>query len=363
MFMTSLAKVDNEIQRGYRNVITVDQMAEELSKLNIPMVAGKGGLDREICYVTTLELNERTSRIQEKGLLLSTFHAFKDEKEIVEHLRWLLSIGVSAIGFHTSVYTAIPEPVMRFAEKHHLPVFLLPADTPYNLVFELFNRIRQEIRDSERERVGRLNQLLIESILSGKSLRMIIEMIGEYSGGNFVSWMDSELTILEQWTGQHIERSSVLTIIKTLKNEKERLQAARVMNEPCYLKGDDSNNFLIVFPIFSDIGFGGYLSFHYTPEQRQPDSALMEDLIRTASKILTSDIYHLQKQKGKKTLSILEQLIFGSPNPQLISELQIVKEIEYHLVLVEPEIPNNNGQLERLSRRIELHVCVVQNRS
>ncbi|EMR06641.1 Sugar diacid utilization regulator [Bhargavaea cecembensis DSE10] len=344
-----------KIKRGYHQMITVDQIAQELAKADIPLLAGRNGLEQEIRYVTAIELKERTSRIQKNGLLLSTFHAFQDVEEIIDHLHWLVDVGVSAIGFHTSVYPDIPVQVKRFADDQGLPVFRIPAETPYNLIFELFNRMRQTIRDQARERIGRLNNLLIESILSRRSLRVIIEMIGEYMGGDVVFWIDSDLEVLEQWADRQVERGAVHSFAETIIAEKNRLQESRIKNEPCRLTNLDGAGCIIIYPIFSDSGFGGYLAFHFKQDQDAPEQDLMEEMIRTASKILMSDVYNPDKQGRQEAISILEKLLSGATDPHLVQELPDVEERMYQVVLIESTNQDNAGVLERVSRWVDMH--------
>lgn len=335
-------------------MITVNQIASELAKADIPVIAGSDGLDREIRYVTAIELKERTSRIQKNGLLLSTFHAFQSAEEITDHLHWLVEVGVSAIGFHTSVYPDIPEQVKCFANVHGLPVFQIPAETPYNLVFELYNRMRQAIRDQARERIGQLNNLLIESILSRRSLRVIIEMIGEYSGGDVVFWMDSDLEILEQWSGRQVKREAVHSLAGTIQSANIQLRESRIRNETYRLPGDSGSGCVVIYPIFSDTGFGGYLAFHFNQKQDSPEQGLMDEMIRTASKILMSDVYNPDKQERKEIISILDKLLSGETASHLLQELPLGGEQIYQVVLIESAKQDYAGLLERVSRWVDM---------
>ncbi|MFD1427736.1 PucR family transcriptional regulator ligand-binding domain-containing protein [Kroppenstedtia sanguinis] len=321
-------------------MIRVNQIAQELAKLKIPLIAGQAGLDREVRYVTSIELKEKTPRIQEKGFLLSTFHAFEDAEAIVDHLQWLNGIRVSAIGFHTSVYQKIPDHVLEFSETHGLPLFRIPAETPYNLFFELFNDMRQEVREAAMKWIHQLNHLLIEAVLSKRSpsliIDMIIDMIGEHSGGDFVVWLKSDFDVLAQWNREDIGQPAIQAFIKDIHSSmKEKLIQARIQDEPYRLHCDEAiGGFLIAFPVSSQAVFGGYLILHFNEEPNESVRPAMTEMIQTVSKILTSDVYNPEKRSREKEIQIIEQLLFGEADPHLTHELSLDLQKRYRMVLI-----------------------------
>ncbi|SIT72845.1 PucR family transcriptional regulator [Edaphobacillus lindanitolerans] len=335
-------------------MITVKQIAEKLADVGIPLVAGHEGTGRMVEYVTTIELNERTGRIQKDGFLLSTFHAFQGAREIVDHLEWLVEVGVSAVGFHTSVYSSIPDEVKQFADESGLPLFRLSAQTPYNLIFELFNGMRQDIRDKGRNRISQLNNLLIESILSGRSLRQIVEMIGEYAGGDYVAWIDPGLEVLEKWIGHNAGSGTAQSVSLILQSERERLQEARVLNEPCKIPADLLDGALVVFPISNEAGFGGYLAFHFMEEREAPEPEEMGQLIETASKILLSDPYYPGRRGQPEVIKMLKYFLAGGEDHQMGGTLPIAEGMEFHVVAVEAVDGESRALLERFGRWVEL---------
>lgn len=83
-------------------MITVRMLHEVLTCAGITLVAGEGGLDNAINYLTVQEFFIKSSRLKKNGFVMGTFNAIPNnqELELLAHLRWYAESNVSGIGYH-----------------------------------------------------------------------------------------------------------------------------------------------------------------------------------------------------------------------------------------------------------------------
>lgn len=189
-------------------MITVNEFADVLEGDNILLVGGNQNTNKEIAYLTSMELTEKTSRMKEKGFVMTTFHAFKDVDQIISHLEWMQEIGISAIGFHTAALKTIPREVVDYSNTHSLPLFEIPQEVPYYSIHEKYNQLVNKKENEQASKIHRLNEKLMEIVLLEKDLNSIVKVIGEYIN-NVVCVLDPYFDLIAYWKTKEQTRDEI----------------------------------------------------------------------------------------------------------------------------------------------------------
>ncbi|MGN7400823.1 PucR family transcriptional regulator [Cytobacillus praedii] len=307
-------------------MITVEAIAKVLEKENIKLVGGMKKVDREISYITSLELTEKTSRIKENGFVLSTFHAFKDVEQIIAHLVWLIDeIKISAIGFHTASMKAIPQEVIKFANARALPLFEIPEDIPYYMIFEKFNWLMNEKENEQLAAIYKLNEKLIESVLLEKDLNSIVKVIGEHIN-NIVCVLDPYFELIAFWKKKDQTRSQIKYLIELIINQnKENVLKVRFTSREATITVKDemaAADHFKVFPLFSNMNFLGYMLICQEGIHDKYSEEVIKNGIRALSMAAHNKNTLLNYQK-RKDIKLFERIFQGDASEISASDFYI----------------------------------------
>lgn len=304
-------------------MITVKHLVSELEKENIKLVAGRDHLDRKITYVTSLELTEKTSRIKENGFVLTTFHAFKDINQIVDHLEWLLEIGISALGFHTASIKTLPKEVIDFSNTHSLPMFEIPAETPYYIIFDQYNRLKNEKENEWITEINKLNEKLMESVLLEKDLNSIVKVIGEHIN-HFVCVLDPYFDLIAYWKKKDQTRNEIKHLIDLIisQNKENVLKVRFTSRETTITVNEASFTNFKVFPLFSKQNFLGYMLINQEGICDKYSEEVINNGIRALSLAAHNKNTILNYQK-RKDMKLFESIFHGETTDILASDFYI----------------------------------------
>lgn len=101
----------------------------------LTLVAGSGGLDREITKAGILEYEIITgnygSFIKGELIMTSLMQAYNDESLLLKVFGELNRIGVSGVAVKTILFSELPPAVLEFAQQAGLPVFTFDDDVYY----------------------------------------------------------------------------------------------------------------------------------------------------------------------------------------------------------------------------------------
>ncbi|MEJ2630482.1 MAG: PucR family transcriptional regulator ligand-binding domain-containing protein [Acidihalobacter sp.] len=144
------------------------------------LVAGSTGLDRQIRWVTIVEVIEDVSRLQEGEFLITTAYGWEADPDLGRRLlEGFAAQGLSGVAIQTGFYlAAIPQPLIELADKLGLPVFELPSQLNFSMVTrELLEQVVNEqfhaLAYSEN-----VHQKLIHLALSGAGLDALAQELG-----------------------------------------------------------------------------------------------------------------------------------------------------------------------------------------
>ena len=143
------------------------------------VVAGEGGLDRSIEYVTVMEVPDVVRWLKGKDFLLTSLYAIKDDAAAQEQLiGQLAAVGSAAIAIKTHRFlTEVPEGILRAAHELDFPVIEIDADVTYiDILTPLMSRILDE-GSAERESLEPYLKWLTEVALEGQGVPAMLDAI------------------------------------------------------------------------------------------------------------------------------------------------------------------------------------------
>lgn len=308
-------------------MITIQELSKELSKVNMELVGGESGIARSIEYVTILELPEKTTRIKEKGLILTTFQAFKNIDEILHHMKWLNQIGIGALGFHTAFYKTIPDEVVAYANETGLPLFFIPVETPYYRIFDIFKEIENNQLTNKTYEIYKLNEKLMESVFLEKDVSYIVHVIGNYINDTVIL-LDPYLKLAALWKNENQSRKEIEANVNFIINQhKENLLQTRFTKREGKIKFKDNyqkNISLTVIPIFSKLNFFGYMLIGQ--ENFKDDYA--EEVIKNGLRALSLTVQNRNPMKNHhkmKDIRIFENILTGN--------IKDIKDTDFHILI------------------------------
>lgn len=337
-------------------MITVNEFADVLEGENILLVGGgRQNMNKEIAYLTSMELTEKTSRMKEKGFVMTTFHAFKDVNQMVSHLEWMQEIGISAIGFHTAALKAIPKELIDYSNAHSFPLFEIPQEVPYYIIHEKYNQLVNKKENEQASKLHRLNEKLMEIVLLEKDLNSIVKVIGEYIN-NVVCVLDPYFDLIAFWKTKKQTRDEIKHLINLIINQhKENVLKARFTNRESNIAvkiHSGSCQDFKVAPLFSKMNFLGYLIIC----QDGTADKFSEEVIKNGIRALSLAAYNkntmLHYQKSKD-IEMLESIFQGESGEKNLSDFYMdLKKIRCTFQVRSSSPEALQSKLQRLSESL-----------
>ncbi|WP_099159541.1 helix-turn-helix domain-containing protein [Virgibacillus ndiopensis] len=329
-------------------MVTVKEFAKELLHEDIELIAGDSdnALKGIIEYLSVQELSNKTSRIKENGFIMTTFNAFADIDHIVNHLEWFKNKGVSAVGFHTAVYRTVPKEVIEYCISHVLPLFFIPSEIAYSVLFDRFNQLLNKKDNKKIEEVNKLNEKMMESVFLDKDMDYIVNLIGNYIG-NTVVFLDTDFRSIALWKNRTTLSEDVDTLLKNiLENQQNVLIEARLYNK--IINVDIGDQKITLIPIFSKSKFYGLLLVG----NENKSGKLSQEVIKhgiTALKLLADKKTAAMDYQKSEDIRVFENIFKEKSKPADASDLYInINKIKY-LLLAEPmEIENIDKAFQRI---------------
>lgn len=241
---------------------TINTIREKFLKLDMKLIAGSKNTDKEVDYITILELPEKTNRFKEKGLVLSTFQPFRNVEHIKEQISWLQTVGIVGIGFHKAHYKTVPHEIVEHAAEINMPLFSIPVDVPYHKILDIFNQLENDDLDLKTYEIYKINEKMMESVFSEKDPGYIINLMGNYIKENIVL-LDAYLKVRAIWKTPLYPQDEMDRITQMMTStHKETLLQTRFFKRDAKLNiltSEAGSITLNVTPISSKDAFYGYL--------------------------------------------------------------------------------------------------------
>ncbi|MGE7272177.1 PucR family transcriptional regulator [Brevibacillus panacihumi] len=165
--------------------ITIREALQLPDMVQTKLIAGAGGLDHPIRWVTIVEVLEDPSRLQEGEFLITTgFGLDGDSKRLASFIPSLARQKLSGVAIHTGFYLReIPQEFIQQADLYRLPLIEIPVEINFSTITKA---ILQPIVNRQFETLAysqAIHNQMIEAALSKGGLSAIIEELAKLTGG------------------------------------------------------------------------------------------------------------------------------------------------------------------------------------
>ncbi|MEK4495970.1 PucR family transcriptional regulator [Ureibacillus sp. FSL W8-0352] len=286
-------------------MIKVGDFKNELVAVGIKLIAGIDGLDREIEYLAVQEFPFKSARVLKNTVILTTFYGFKSNDEIIEHFKWYAQVGISAIFVHNVVYSKVPEELIELVNKENIPLFYIPEDVPYYILFEKYNYLVNKERLKIKNEIEQINQRMLDALVNSKDINFIIQAIGRHLN-EFIICLNNHLKVELLWTPR--EQSNIRNEISEIINENyEVFHEIRTTLKPKKIVSQKTLGNFNILPINNTTDFFGYLIIG----QRNNELPYREIIIRNMLTTLTLDAMkknQIKEYYKNKDIKLLERI-------------------------------------------------------
>jgi len=224
--------------------ITIREALQLPDMVHTKLVAGANGIDKQIRWVTIVEILEDANRLQEGEFLITTgFGLEASPDKLSQFIPSLAKRGLSGVAIHTGFYLReIPQTFIEEADRYSLPLIEIPTELNFSTITKamltpIMNRQFEILSYSQA-----IHDQMIRVALSGKGLAAIAQELSALTQGE-VKITDSlgyELVShphpAEETEPKHVRRSvpiqaaddtyGEITLIKPAENWKDLDQVA-----------------------------------------------------------------------------------------------------------------------------------------
>lgn len=276
------------------NLTVADILAYDFLKGN-KVLAGRGGLGKQVRYVDIIEVPDVKGWIKTGGVLMTTGYAIKEGSDIQEQLmQELVAQGASALFIKKGRYlTEIPAVIIELGNRYNLPVVQIPRELPYkDILFSLLSRIMEKqtfILQKSRDIHDQLTRVVLEGGGIDLLARTLYQIIAQT-----VLILDQKLKVIA--LAANGKKSAELFI-----PEKKLLEQFADNKQPIRLKETEHNFSLIIAPVVVSGEIYGYVAVVETGSRK------MEELYYTAVQ-QAATVVALEMMKEKEKLETRKRL-------------------------------------------------------
>ncbi|TBL69360.1 PucR family transcriptional regulator [Paenibacillus thalictri] len=178
--------------------VTIREAMQIGGLLRCKVVAGQSGLDRQIEYITVMEVPDVIRWLKGNDLLLTSLYPIKDDKEAIGRLvQQLNEVGSSALAIKTHRYVEeIPEAIIEAGNRLGLPIIEIENEVSYLDIMTPLMEIMLKKSDPDKQQMESFFQWISELAMSGKGIPALIEAVQQMTD-NLVT-VGSEIPSLER---------------------------------------------------------------------------------------------------------------------------------------------------------------------
>ncbi|MEH7344328.1 PucR family transcriptional regulator [Bacillus sp. JJ1532] len=301
-------------------MITVSDFQKVLEQEQIKLIAGDEGLDKVIEYLDVQEFPFKSTRVHKNSVILTTFYGFKSIAEIIEHFEWYIKVGVSGICVHNVVYSEVPNELLDLANEAKIPLFYIPANIPYHLLYEKYLELIYEERSKIKGEIDQLNQNMLDALVIEKENHYIIQSLGKYLD-EYIIYLNKEMKVVSLWNSPHFSRLFLRHCIDEVTNDFQQIfNQVRLTLKPIEVPNQHSQlGDFQVFPLNSKMDFYGYLIIG----QLNKEAPFRHVVIKNALTALILDAMKKNQTKEyhkNKDIILLEEIFSDKRITEITSE-------------------------------------------
>ena len=205
-----------------KDILKIDAM--ETARI----IAGKEGLDREIVWVTVIEVLDEIHLLQKGELLITTAFGLTDTPRLAEELiPRLVERKLAGLAIQTGYYlNEIPDLIIRQCDRYHFPLIELPKPLKFS---ELTMAITKRIINRQMETLEyaqRIHERLTQVLLQNQGLPQIAAVLSDLLASP-VRILDAHFVLL---ASAGLAESSRYLEAAALREELLALSAVRLPN-------------------------------------------------------------------------------------------------------------------------------------
>lgn len=208
--------------------VTVSDAMKVEGLAECEVVAGHAGLDREIKYVTVMEVPDVIHWLKGDDFILTSLYAIKDDAPAqAELVKLLVDKGSAALAIKTHRYfDSIPECILESANRYEFPIIEISQETAY---LDIITPLTKLILDKSRVDIEDFFAWLTETAMEGHEVLSIIDMVEKFLDNKVT--LESHVNLMQStsWEGQ----IAPLTVIQrnALLESKHSLRMIRDFNK------------------------------------------------------------------------------------------------------------------------------------
>lgn len=241
-----------------KKIITVKYLLKRLENINVKLISGQDGSDKNIEYINIQEFALKSDRIKKHGVLLTTFASFSDSQKIIEHLQWLLSKEIHSVGIHSVFIKKIPEEVILFSNANNLPLFLIPEEVSYQQIMQVYFQLLVEDTNNKRVHLEQINIKMLRSVALDRGSQYIVSILGKHLNQQIIH-LDKLLQLKSLWTDNDFDKEEIQNIGHKLTAEQKAFSSEESIFEYRSNSGNRSIFSFRVIPIMDNMNFYGLL--------------------------------------------------------------------------------------------------------
>lgn len=321
-----------------REFVTVEWLTEiSIFKNKVKLLAGKGGIDRLVTYVTVQEAPDFYKQIEGGEFVLSTWYAFYCDEEA--GLAALRNLSGTASGLCIKINRflyRIPESFIKYANEANFPLFIVDKDVKFR---EIIKAITIEINMSYVNVLIQLNDyykyLFQTALENGSADSILLDFSKRY--GLIAITISADL---RQIRGMHS--------FQKLRNYENRLQMIKqIISSNSNRVEYFSENEYRVFPCIARGYCYGYLIVLSVNELTERQHLCVTQLVN----IITIKWLDRQEKKNDTLLSMLDMIMHSSEKDgeyicQLLSRNSIDVSSGVRAICVKYEHKKGNSHMD-----------------
>lgn len=162
--------------------VTVSELCTtELFRNGFRLVAGSGGLDREVRHVTVMEVPDFPDFMQENVFVLSTLYSMRDSESLLQEI--IIKLGkcrIAGLAIKVDRFVdQVPSCMVKLAEEYDLPLFSMTKEITFR---EVISAVLSEGINDQFGTIKCLHEqyeLLLGSVLEGDKIEIFLDNLGK----------------------------------------------------------------------------------------------------------------------------------------------------------------------------------------
>ncbi|MDR3563967.1 MAG: PucR family transcriptional regulator ligand-binding domain-containing protein [Negativicutes bacterium] len=157
-----------------------DVMELDFITANLTLVAGRGGIDKVISYITIMEAPDFYEWVSGGEFVITTWYAFKDHPELqIPSFTAMAERGIAALGIKVNRFIQeVPQEILDLADRFKVPVFAIKRETKFREIVQAVSAELNNYQTNVLLEVERNYRELTKAALDGGDFDILLTPIG-----------------------------------------------------------------------------------------------------------------------------------------------------------------------------------------